>query len=195
MAWVSERIASDLRNRTYQHLTGLSVEFFGGKRTGDLMSRIGTRHGPDQQLPLGQPGRLRHRLPDDRRHGGHPAHKAPLLAAATLVPLPLALLLISVVRRHLRHGFDAGNRAWATMTSVLADTIPGIRVVKAFAQERREVERFARADDHVVRLNDRVNTVWSFFGPLLALLTQVGLIVVWAVGAWMVFYRASRSAC
>ena len=75
------------------------------------------------------------------------------------------------------------------MTSVLADTIPGIRVVKAFAQERREVERFARADAHVVRPNDRVNTVWSFFGPLLALLTQGGLIVVWAVGAWMVFYR------
>ena len=31
------------------------------------------------------------------------------------------------------------------MTSVLADTIPGIRVVKAFAQERREIERFRRA--------------------------------------------------
>ena len=32
------------------------------------------------------------------------------------------------------------------MTSVLADTIPGIRVVKAFAQERREIERFQRSE-------------------------------------------------
>src|SRR5205085_10415512 len=40
LAWVSERISSDLRNRTYAHLQRLSLEFFGGKRTGDLMSRI-----------------------------------------------------------------------------------------------------------------------------------------------------------
>ncbi len=37
---VSERIASDLRTKTYAHLQQLSLEFFGGKRTGDLMSRI-----------------------------------------------------------------------------------------------------------------------------------------------------------
>jgi parallel beta-helix repeat protein len=40
------------------------------------------------------------------------------------------------------------------MTSVLADTIPGIRVVKAFAQERREVERFRRSNDNVLVAND-----------------------------------------
>ena len=36
------------------------------------------------------------------------------------------------------------------MTSVLADTIPGIRVVKAFAQEQREIDRFRRSNDHVL---------------------------------------------
>ena len=40
LAWVSERIAADLRNRTYAHLHSLSLEFFGGKRTGDLISRV-----------------------------------------------------------------------------------------------------------------------------------------------------------
>src|SRR5262249_45060611 len=40
VAWVSERIASDLRNQSYAHLQRLSLEFFGGKRTGDLMSRL-----------------------------------------------------------------------------------------------------------------------------------------------------------
>ena len=51
------------------------------------------------------------------------------------------------------------------MTSVLADTIPGIRVVKAFAQEQREIDRFRRANDHVLAADDRVNRTWSFFGP------------------------------
>ena len=51
------------------------------------------------------------------------------------------------------------------MTSILADTIPGIRVVKAFAQENREIDRFRRANDLIVQANDRVNIVWTFFWP------------------------------
>ena len=73
------------------------------------------------------------------------------------------------------------------MTSVLADTIPGIRVVKAFAQEAREVSRFVAANDRVLDANDRVNVVWAFFGPLVSLFSEIGLLVVWAAGAWMVF--------
>jgi ATP-binding cassette subfamily B protein len=40
MATISERISADLRNATYGHLQKLSLEFFGGKRTGDLISRV-----------------------------------------------------------------------------------------------------------------------------------------------------------
>ena len=42
LALVSERIGSDLRTATYDHLLQLSLEYFGGKRTGDLMARIGS---------------------------------------------------------------------------------------------------------------------------------------------------------
>jgi ATP-binding cassette subfamily B protein len=42
LALVSERMGADLRSATYEHLLRLSLEFFGGKRTGDLMSRIGS---------------------------------------------------------------------------------------------------------------------------------------------------------
>ena len=43
----------------------------------------------------------------------------------------------------MQHGFQRGGRAWAEMTSVLADTIPGIRVVKAFAQSGARSTAFA----------------------------------------------------
>jgi ATP-binding cassette subfamily B protein len=74
------------------------------------------------------------------------------------------------------------------MTSVLADTIPGIRVVKAFAQERREVERFRHSNDRVLAANDRVYFIWAFFGPMVTLLTEGGLLIVWSFGAWRVFH-------
>ena len=69
------------------------------------------------------------------------------------------------------------------MTSVLADTIPGIRVVKAFAQEQREIERFRAANDRVFRANCRVNTLWTFFEPIVSLLTALGL--AGGVGFWL----------
>ncbi len=79
------------------------------------------------------------------------------------------------VRSKLQHGFHRGGRAWADMTSVLADTIPGIRVVKAFAQEHREIDRFRRSNELVFEANDRVKRVWSFFWPMVVLLEPVGL--------------------
>jgi len=75
---------------------------------------------------------------------------------------------------------------WSEVTNVLADTIPGIRVVKAFAQEGRETQRFRDANRHNLEVNDRLNKIWSLFTPTVSLLTEVGLLVVWAFGIWLV---------
>src|SRR5690606_38397829 len=61
-----------------------------------------------------------------------------------------------------------------------------IRVVKAFAQERREVSRFREANNRNLVVNDRVNRIWSLFSPTVTLLTEIGLLVVWAFGIWLV---------
>ena len=189
IAWVAERIASDLRNKTYEHLQKLSLEYFGGKRTGDLMSRLGT--DTDRICNF-----LSINLLDFGTDVIMLAMTAcmlvwmdPVLATATLIPFPIIAWLVHRVRSHLRRSLQRGNRAWADITSVLADTIPGIRVVKAFAQERREVQRFRQSNDRVLLANDRVNTTWSFFGPLVNLLTQFGLLVIWAVGAWQIYEK------
>lgn len=187
LAWVSELISGDLRNATYAHLQKLSVEYFGGKRTGDLISRVGS--DTDRICNF-----LSVNLLDFATDLLMIAMTSvvlftidPALALCTLAPLPIIAWLVQQVRGRLRHGFARGSRAWSEMVSVLADTIPGIRVVKAFAQESREVERFRRANRRVLEANHRVNRVWSFFGPLVTLLTDSGLLVIWVCGAWLVF--------
>ena len=186
MAWVGERISADLRDRTYSHLLRLSMEFFGGKRTGDLMSRISS---DTDRICQFLSVNVVDFATDILMIAGTAAilvSKAPMLAAATLCPLPMVGWLVHRVRKTLRQGFRDSSKAWAAMTSVLADTIPGIRVVKAFAQEDREQSRFSDANLHNVKVNDRVNAIWAFFGPTLGLMTQVGLLVVWVVGAGLV---------
>ncbi len=186
LALVSERIGADLRSTTYEHLMRLSLEYFGGKRTGDLMARIGSE---TDRICLF----LSLHLLDFATDVLMIVMTAvilvsinPWLALVTLLPLPFIVWLIQMVRDRLRHGFEKVDRIWGEVTNVLADTIPGIRVVKAFAQERREAARFREANDHNLAVNDRVNRVWSLFSPTVTLLTEIGLLVVWAFGVWQV---------
>ncbi|GDY10148.1 ABC transporter [Planctomycetia bacterium] len=186
LAWISERVAADLRNQTYAHLQRLSLEFFGGKRTGDLISRIDT--DTDRICYF-----IAVHLTDFASDivmllliGAYVLSQDVWLGVATLVPLPLIGWLVHGVRSKLRSGFMAGSRAWAEMTNVLADTIPGIRVVKAFAQEQREIDRFKARNDQVFKTNNHVNKLWSAFSPLLVLLSDMGLLLIWVVGVWRV---------
>ncbi|WKB54064.1 ABC transporter ATP-binding protein [Eleftheria terrae] len=186
LALVSERIGSDLRTTTYEHLLKLSLEYFGGKRTGDLMARIGSE--TDRICVF-----LSLHLLDFATDVLMIVMTAailfsinPWLALATLLPLPFIAWLIHVVRDKLRTGFEKIDRVWSEVTNVLADTIPGIRVVKAFAQEQREATRFREANRHNLAVNDRLNKVWSLFSPTVSFLTEVGLLVVWGFGIWLV---------
>jgi len=190
LALVSERIAADLRTATFEHLLGLSLEYFGNKRTGDLMARIGSEtdrisvflslHALDfitDVLMLAMTAIILFSI--------HPG-----LALATLVPLPFIAWLIHLVRDRLRTGFEKIDRVWGEVTNILADTIPGIRVVKAFAQERREARRFKEANANNLHVNDRLNKTWSLFTPTVALLTEMGLLVVWGVGIWLIAHQS-----
>ncbi|MEY4975198.1 MAG: hypothetical protein RIQ97_393, partial [Pseudomonadota bacterium] len=186
LALVSERIGADLRTTTYEHLLRLSLEYFGGRRTGDLMARIGSETDRINVF-------LSLHLLDFATDVLMIAMTAvilftinPTLALVTLLPLPVIGWLIHIVRERLRTGFEKIDRVWAEVTNVLADTIPGIRVVKAFAQEDREAQRFRDANAHNLQVNDRLNRVWSLFSPTVTLLTEIGLLVVWAFGIWQV---------
>ncbi|MBP7079819.1 MAG: ABC transporter ATP-binding protein [Rhodocyclaceae bacterium] len=186
LAIVSERISADLRTTTFEHLLQLSLEYFGGKRTGDLMARIGSEtdrisvflslHALDfvsDVLMILMTALILFSI-------------NPWLALVTLIPLPFIAWMIHLVRDKLRTGFEKIDRVWGEVTNILADTIPGIRVVKAFAQEKREAQRFHEANRHNLLVNDKLNKTWSLFSPTVSLLTEIGLLVVWTFGIWQV---------
>lgn len=186
MAKVSERIGADMRTTTYAHMLNQSLEYFGSKRTGDLMSRISADTDrinmflslyaldfvTDVIMILMTAVIL--------------VSINPWLALVTLVPLPFIVWLIQKVRGRLSVGFDRTSRVWAEVTNVLSDTIPGVRVVKAFAQEAREIERFRQANRRNLEANDKVNKTWALFSPTVGLMTEIGILIVWAFGIWLV---------
>jgi ATP-binding cassette subfamily B protein len=98
-----------------------------------------------------------------------------------VLPVPAFCWLI------FRHGeginplFLRGWRKWSRVTDVLSDTIPGIRVVRAFNQEAREVRRFAERNADVTEEFNRIHRRWTGFWPLLMLAVHGTTVAVWAL--------------
>ncbi len=186
LALVSERIGSDLRTTTFNHLMSLSLDYFSAKRTGDLIARVSAEtdrinlflslHALDfitDVIMIVMTAVILMNIDFE-------------LALLTLLPLPVIAWMIHLVREKLRTGFEKVDRVWGEVTNILTDTIPGIRVVKAFAQERRESDRFLKANTRNLEVNDRINKTWSLFAPTVSLLTELGILVIWASGIWMI---------
>lgn len=186
MAMASEYMSADLRNATYRHLQSLSLDYFGSKRTGDLISRINNDTDRINYF-------LSVHLAEFITSFVFMLQAAVLmlclnfwLALAALIPFPIIAYIIQVVRERMRHTFALSGKTWSELLSVLADTIPGVRVVKAFAQENREIKRFEEANNHIIDAAIRVNRIWSFFTPTITLLTELGKLIVWGYAAWQI---------
>ena len=187
LARLSERVGASLRVMALAKLQEVSLSYFTRKRTGDLVSRISS-----------DTDRITYFLSDTFMDFVTDVLMLiativtlfavePYLGLVALLSFPMVAGLTLYTRNRLQDSLLSGYRAWSYMTSVLQDVISGIRVVKAFAQEEREAKRFKAANDAVVRANDKVNKLWTFFWPTVVGLNQVGLIVAWGCGALLVY--------
>jgi ATP-binding cassette subfamily B protein len=108
------------------------------------------------------------------------------LALFTLVPMPLLGLITYYFGRRIRRVYRSLWKYWAEMSTILADVLPGVRVVKAFAQEKREVSRFEDTSRQLRKGQLRSVKVSSIFGPFRSFTTYIGHIIIWTLGSHQV---------
>jgi ATP-binding cassette subfamily B protein len=179
---VGTAMTSALRARMVEKLQSLSVDYYDRHPVGVLMSRV----AHDTEALYG----LIHQLT-----GGLLLQTLQLvgvgvmlftlnakLALWTLVPMPLVLygswfFWRYVYPRYHRYWDSASKQAGA-----LAGMLSGIRVVKAFAQERREFERFGATSDSLRQSRLEVETSASTFSAVMQLVFSLGGLIVWFVG-------------
>jgi ATP-binding cassette subfamily B protein len=149
MSVLGEWVARDLRAELYGHIQRLSLAFFSRKKTGSLITRVTADTDRlwefiafgvvDVSLSIvmlvGLGAVL---LTLDWR-----------LGLVMTVPVPIFCWLIYRHGESLNARFIRAWRKWSRVTDILSDTIPGIRVVKAFNQEEREIKRFDSRNDDV----------------------------------------------
>jgi ATP-binding cassette subfamily B protein len=88
--------------------------------------------------------------------------------------------------KRLHTGFDQLFHRWGMLTAVVADALPGVRVIKAFGQEKREVNRFKDENSDFYNREVSMVNLWTLFGPLTMFCMQIGTILIWLVGGYWV---------
>ncbi len=181
MSVLGELVARDLRTELYAHIQRSSLAFFSRKKTGSLISRVTADTDRlwefiafgvvDVSLSivmlLGLGAVL---LTLDWR-----------LGLVMTLPVPVFCWLIYRHGESLNGRFIRTWRKWSRVTDVLSDTIPGIRVVKAFNQETREVDRFVERNDDVTDEINRIHALWTTFWPLLMFAVHATTVLVWVL--------------
>ncbi|MBN1344903.1 MAG: ABC transporter ATP-binding protein [Phycisphaerae bacterium] len=180
LAQLGESVSHDLRTQAYAHLQRLSLTFFSKKPTGQLISRIS--HDTDRLWDFIAFGVVNVVTAMATVLGVCVVMfwTAPVLGALTLVPIPVGIVITYFHTRRMRRFFRRIWRKWSKMTAQLSDTIPGVRVVKAFTQEGREVEKFTRRSRDVLDEANMLHDEWTGYWPKITLLLQMGNLIIWA---------------
>jgi ABC-type multidrug transport system fused ATPase/permease subunit len=179
---VSLGVEFDLRNRMYAHLQSLELAFFDTQQTGQLMSRSTV----DLQsvrffLGYGLIFMLQSALTILIAAGVMLAVN-PLLAAVALAPMPFVIWVAFRYGRRNRPASQEVQQRIAELTAEAEENVSGVRVVKAFAQERRQVRRFQRSVKRVFDQSMISTRLRAFYNPFIGFLPQLGLAGILIVG-------------
>ena len=183
MALTGEKIATKLREDIYSHMQKLSLSFFGSRTTGSLITRVSS--DTDRLWDFVTFGVIEVVVSIFQIIGVAAALFLQdwSLAILVLVPLPIMATMFYWHSQKIQVLFLRIWRKWSAMTGVLSDVIPGIRVVKAFAQEEHEVKRFREKNDALEAEAEILHRQWTRFWPTVVMLMHVCSLIVWAVGA------------
>jgi ATP-binding cassette subfamily B protein len=114
------------------------------------------------------------------------------LTLAALLPAPLAAWIVTRAGRVIRQRFDAIQALFSTMSAAVQQGVSGVRVVRAFVQEKAEVRRFEAMNQSYVAANRGLAVYSSSLDPLLTFVTGISvLIVLWYGGSLVLAARLS----
>lgn len=182
----SQGLVYDMREEAYRKLMKEDFNFFNKNRTGDLMSR-----------QTGDMDAVRHMV----SHVIYFSFENILvflmalvmifsvnvkMALCMLIVLPFTLAVTLSQRRHIKPAFDRVRDCFSSLNAFAQETIAGNRVVKAFAKEDYELEKFDRENDGYRDAQLNAALIWMKYIPMFEILSQCLTIILMIMGGFMV---------
>jgi len=178
----SHRIGASLRQRLFEHCQRLGAGYYASRRTGDLMSRA--TNDLEAVRQLASQGAV-FTLDTALYFMTIPplmVWLSPRLSIYTLLPLPLIPLFVYRMGRLIHERFRKVQDGFGEMSACVEENMAGIRVVKGFANERRQVERFETLSRRYVDDNLALARAHDLFQPAISLVMAVCVGVVILAG-------------
>jgi ATP-binding cassette subfamily B protein len=179
---VSLGVEMDLRNLMYGHLQSLELGFFDSQQTGQLMSRA-TVDLQSVRFFLGY-GLIfmLQSVVTILIAAAVMIAVNPLLALVALAPMPWVIWIAFRYGRRNRPALQEVQQRIAELTAEVEENVSGVRVVKAFAQEERQLRRFNQTVARVFDQSMVSTRLRAFYNPFLGFLPQLGLAAIVLVG-------------
>ncbi len=185
MAGVAQRVVYDLRADLFGRFQTLPLRFFDQRSHGDLMSRLtndmenisnilATSFSQLVASVIGLAGVIVVMFVLNRP-----------LALVSLTVMPLTYLLTRLIARRTRVGFRETQKSLGALNGMIEENLTGQRVVKAFVRAETAIQEFTTINRELKSVSLRARVLASFMGPLMNMVSNLGLAVIACAGGWL----------
>jgi ATP-binding cassette subfamily B protein len=192
-AWISNRLIFALRTQAYSRLQQLSVGYYDKRQVGSLMTRVTQDVNELQNFIIDG---IQFFLVNVLQIGGTLAFLLWSNWRLTLIVLTPVPLVVYMSRKIWKVLWGRLHRLWHIRSNLSASinaALSGVRVVKAFAQEARETQKFRDKAQGFFNAQVLVDQSWATYFPVLGWVTMVGIYSIWYFGGFEVFHNRSNN--
>ena len=179
---VGDRIVMHLRNDVYEKAQKLPMKFYDKTSTGSVINRISGDSNTIQAFILKITQEC---LVQAIMLVGIVVIMFalnPKLTLLSLIPVPIVVIGAKIFSRKIAPYYKKIWRRWAAVTSIMTDTIPCVRVVKAFAGEKRAVDRFQKYNQEWYKVDMASARITQVFPSIIGFVNTCGALLIWAIG-------------
>lgn len=187
---LSRHIEYDLRQVLFSHLTTLDPGYFARTRTGDLMARLTNDLGAVRMAAGPAIMYLTNTIFGGAFALGFMLHIDVRLTLLALLPMAFLPLVMIKLGGMIHQRFEAVQEHFSTLTTHAQENFAGVRVVRAYRQERAEIARFAVLNETYLDRNMSLARLYGAMNPMFGLLAGLSVVVVLGLGGQLVVQGA-----
>jgi len=185
IATIAQRAMRVLRGELFSHLQRLSLKFHDARASGDLMSRLTNDMDAISRVLSQNVTQLFSGMLTLVGILIVMFILSPYLALASMVVLPLMVGLVALVGKKTRSAFRSYQKNLGILNGTLEETYSGQRVVLAYGQEERVLDRFDRENETVRRVGAYAMTYALLVMPMMGVMSNANVAVVAGLGGWL----------
>lgn len=179
---LAQQLSHELREDVFRHLQSLSLKYFDKRHTGALIARVTRDTQALENVLVESIQMFFSNILLFFGIGAVLLYMNWKLTLLVFIPAPFVMVLTKLFWPRMMNVWRRSGHLYSRLTATVSDSLSGVRVVRAFAKEEREVARFDRDSTDLRQANIAADHMWVTFFPFLFFVVSLGNLMVWYFG-------------